>query len=168
MGASARQTVEETVWSVLLSNPVLSDGIALVHGDHNNLISGALNAANLDIARAALGKQTSNGVLLNLPATHIIVPKALEGTARTLANQQYPDGSLKVVASAHLDLVSGTAWYLVSNVNPPITVATLQGTPVPQTTMKPNIITDNLDYRVVWDFGVVSSEWRSIVKSSGT
>lgn len=167
MGASARQTLEETVWSVLLANPVLSDGIALCHGDHNNLVSGALNVANLDIARAALGKQTSNGVLLNLPATHIIVPKALEGTARTLANQQYPDGSLKVVASAHLDLVSSTAWYLISNVNAPVTVATLQGVPIPMTTMKSNIITDNLDYRVVWDFAVVASEWRSIVKSTG-
>ncbi len=39
MGASARQMVEETVFSLLLSNPVLSDGIAMFHEDHNNLIS---------------------------------------------------------------------------------------------------------------------------------
>ena len=39
MGASARQTVEETVYSVLLSNPVLADGIQLCHADHSNLIN---------------------------------------------------------------------------------------------------------------------------------
>lgn len=39
MGASARQTVEETVYTVLLNNPTLSDGIQLCHADHNNLIN---------------------------------------------------------------------------------------------------------------------------------
>lgn len=39
MGASARQTVEETVYTVLLNNPVLSDGIQLCHADHGNLIN---------------------------------------------------------------------------------------------------------------------------------
>ncbi len=39
MGASVRQFVEENVFNLLLSNPVLSDGIALFHADHNNLIS---------------------------------------------------------------------------------------------------------------------------------
>lgn len=39
MGASARNLLEETVFSVLLSNPVLADGIQLCHADHNNLIS---------------------------------------------------------------------------------------------------------------------------------
>lgn len=60
MGSAARQTVEETVWAVLLSNPTLADGVALVHADHGNLIEGALNTTNLDLARTVLGKQTSN------------------------------------------------------------------------------------------------------------
>jgi len=42
MGASGRQLLEETVFSVMLSNPVLSDGVALCHGDHNNLINRCL------------------------------------------------------------------------------------------------------------------------------
>lgn len=167
MGASARQAIEETVWSVLLANPILSDGIALVHNDHNNLISGELNVANLDVARAALAKQTSNGVLLNLQPSHIIVPKALEGTARTIASAQYPDGSLKVISSAHLDLVSSTAWYLVSNTRPAITVATLTGFPLPRVTVKNNLLTDEVDYRVLFDFAVAANEHRSIVKSTG-
>ena len=82
-------------------------------------------------------------------------------------NQQYPNGELKVVASAHLDLVSSTAWYLTSNINPPILVATLMNNPEPSVTVKPNLITDNLDYRIIYDFGVVAAEFRSIVKSSG-
>lgn len=167
MGSAARQTVEETVWGVLLSNPTLADGIALLHADHGNLIDGALNTANLDLARTALGKQTSNGTVLNLPPTHLIVPKALEGTARTIANAQYPNGELKVVASAHLDLVSPTGWYLISNIQPPILVATLANNPEPSVTVKSNLITDNLDYRVLYDFCVVAAEYRSIVKSSG-
>lgn len=167
MGASARQAIEETVWSVLLANPVLSDGIALIHEDHNNLISGELNVTNLDIARSALAKQTSNGVLLNLQPSHLIVPKALEGTARTLASVQYPDGALKVIGSAHLDLVSSTAWYLVSNTRPSIAVATLAGKPLPTVSVKNNILTDEVDYRVIFDFAVVASEYRSICKSTG-
>lgn len=131
--------------------------------------TGSLNTANLDVARSALGKQTSNGILLNLPATHLIVPKALEGTARTLANAQYPDGSLKVIASAHLDLVSSTAWYLVSSVNPPLTVATLKGVPNPSVKLNPaKFASDDLEFRVIYDFAVLGSEYRSIVKSSGT
>lgn len=127
-----------------------------------------MNTANLDVARSALGKQTSNDILLNLPATHLIVPKALEGTARTLVNAQYPDGSLKVISSAHLDLVSSTAWYLVSSINPPLTIATLKGHPTPQVEYKSNFASDNLDFKVLYDYCVLASEYRSIVKSSGT
>jgi len=39
MGASARNLLEETVFTTLISNPVLADGIALCHADHSNLIN---------------------------------------------------------------------------------------------------------------------------------
>lgn len=42
MGSSARQTVEENVFAVLLNNPALSDGIQLCHADHGNLINRCL------------------------------------------------------------------------------------------------------------------------------
>jgi len=106
--------------------------------------------------------------LLNLPATHLIVPRALEGSARTLVSAQYPDGSVKVISSAHLDLVSATAWYLVSSVNPPLTVATLKGYLTPQVEYKSNFASDNLDFKVLYDYCVVAAEYRSIVKSTGT
>ncbi len=126
-----------------------------------------MNVANLDLARSALGKQTSNGVLLNLQPSHLIVPKALEGTARTIVNAQYNDGSVKVIGSAYLDLVSNTAWYLLSATNPPLSVATLQSYSIPQLSSKVNIRDDTIDFKTVFDFAVVASEYRSIVKSTG-
>jgi len=122
----------------------------------------------LDLARSALGKQTSNGNLLNLPATHLIVPRSLEGTARTIVNSQYPNGELRVIASSYLDLVSSTAWYLVSGLNPPLTVATLKGHPTPMVSLQRNFASDDIQFRVVFDFAVIGSEFRSIVKSTGT
>lgn len=98
----------------------------------------------------------------------MIVPRALEGTARTLVSAQYPDGSLKVISSAHLDLVSSTAWYLVSAFNPPITIATLKGYLTPQVKVTREFTTDDISFRVVYDYCVVAAEYRSIVKSTGT
>ncbi len=94
------------------------------------------------------------------------MPKSLEGTARTIVNSQYNDGSLKVIGSAYLDLVSTTAWYLLSNTNPPVAVATLKGNDKPRVSMKQNI-SDDLDYKCVFDFAVIASEFRSTVKSTG-
>ena len=85
MGSAAKQTVEETVWTVLLSNPTLADGIALVNADHGNLIDGALNTANLDLARAALGKQTSNR---NRPESASNSSNRSESTRRDRANHR--------------------------------------------------------------------------------
>lgn len=97
----------------------------------------------------------------------MIVPRALEGTARTLVAAQYPDGAVKVVSSAHLDLVSSTSWYLVSAVNPPLTVATLKGNLTPDVRLQRGF-SDELNFRVVYDFAVIGSEFRSIIKSTGT
>lgn len=114
-----------------------------------------------------MGKQTSNGTVLNIPPTHLLVPKSLEGQARQIAFEQYPTGGLEVVSSALLDLVSPTAWYLINKTRAPLVVATLINRSIPKVDIKNLFNTDEIEHRVLYDFAIVAKEFRSIVKSSG-
>ena len=168
MGEAAAKTVEDTLWNVLASNPMMADGKTLLHADHGNIVSGTLNDSSFDLARSAMAFQKTNDVLMNLEPTHLLVPKALESIARKIVREQYPDGSVKVLASSHLDKISNKDWYLVSNVNPPIAIATLASQTTPRVNpMKSILATDTIEFKVVFDFCIFAAEHKSIVKGVG-
>lgn len=80
----------ELVYSKLLANPTLAqDSIALFHASHGNLGTGAGSAmanAGLRDGLTAMGKQTENGVPLNLNAVYLIVPWDIKWDSKQLAS----------------------------------------------------------------------------------
>lgn len=59
-GRSAATLENTTVWSILLDNPNMNDGVPLFHADHGNLMdASAIDETNLGKARAAMRKQKS-------------------------------------------------------------------------------------------------------------
>jgi hypothetical protein len=153
-GRAAARLRPTLVASVLLANAAMSDTVALFHAGHLNLITGsALSQANLQKARAQLGKQKDGDASLNLPATHLIVPTdlgdlALQLTRSALISNDSGAGSLNSLATRNITpieearLANGvvdprtkttlggslTTWYLVSAEGHTIEVQFLAGT----------------------------------------
>lgn len=84
---ASAQLRPDLVYYILLSNPTLNaDSIAIFHSSSHgaNLLTGALNIANLEAARAVMAKQTMNGRTLNLNPRFLLCPQDLWGTAMQL------------------------------------------------------------------------------------
>ena len=120
LGASARRLRPNLVYKILLNNPTLAtDSVALFATAHDNLLgSAALGPATLSAAYAAMGKQTRNGAILDIMATHLVVSLANQDLAArlvgsgelrdTTANTEFgtmnPNrGRFSVVSDARLD-----------------------------------------------------------------
>lgn len=96
MGEAAARTRPDLVYSVLLANDALQDGVALFHADHGNLATPNkdLTSDNLKAAITAIGVQqeqvgddkNKKTVQLNLKARWLIIPVALQWTADNLIN----------------------------------------------------------------------------------
>lgn len=143
-GAAALQLRPDLVFSILLANANMRDGVALFHAaTHGNLQTGsALAAATLGAGKTLMNTQTENGRPLGIFAKVLLVPEALDWTARQLvssaeirdggASAQYGTmnpaaGQFAVVADSRLDNgvtdpVSGTVhagsattWFLAAN-----------------------------------------------------
>ncbi len=97
MGEAARQLRPDLVYSLLLENPTMQDTGAVFNatavttaGGHANLSTGALASGSLKDAISAMVKQRLNrttanpGRQLNIRPRFLIVPAALEWTARAL------------------------------------------------------------------------------------
>lgn len=92
MGEAARRLRPDGVYSMMLGNPTLvADGAAVFNatavttaGGHANLGTDALGASALETAISAMGQQRINNNVLNIRPKFLIVPAALEWTARGL------------------------------------------------------------------------------------
>lgn len=97
-GRAAAAKSEDVVFNLMLKNPTLADTGALFNstavttdGGHANLGTGALDAAALAAARAAIGSQILTDQAddptnhLNLVGSQLLVPPSLEDTAIALA-----------------------------------------------------------------------------------
>lgn len=86
MGAAARRLRPDLVYAILLANADMRDSVALFHSSSHgaNLITDVLNAAGLKAGAIVMGKQTEDGVNLNLMPRFLVVPQDLMFTAREL------------------------------------------------------------------------------------
>lgn len=87
-GEAARRIRPDLVYSMMNENPnLVADSTAVFASGHSNLGTGALSAANLKIGITAVAAQRdANSNVLNLRPRFILVPAALDWTARELAN----------------------------------------------------------------------------------
>lgn len=188
MGRAAKRTIGDLVYAVLTSNPTMSDGVALFHASHGNLAptGSAMSVASLDDARARMMKQKDpDGIAqaLNIRPMWIIVPVALEGTARVLmdsekdpgvlnvnaARPNYMRGMAKVVSDARLDVASTSAWYLAADgaQHDTIEVSYLYGNDKPYIEQQQGWNVDGLEFKVRIDAGVKALDHRTMHKNAG-
>jgi len=185
IGVQAAALENKTVYTVLTSNPTMSDGIALFHANHGNLAStgGAISIETLAAGAAAMMRQNGlDGVTpLNIPPRFLIVPVTQRVRAVQFTNMpnivvtKQTDfnpfaGQLEPVPDANLDLASTTAWYLAADpmAIPTVEYAYLEGAQGPQIQRVENP-DDFLGLKIkVWlDFGAKAIDWRGLYKNPG-
>lgn len=184
-GASARRKEADLVYngtSGLLTNPNMSDGTALFHADHSNIVTSTetLGVATLGEARALMRLQKGqNGAYLNIVPKYLIVPVALESTAEVLlsalampdqANPGVPNvkwiNSLELVVEPRLDDSDADVCYLAASPTQADTyeVSYLEGERGLFFEEKPGFESDDLTTKARLTFGVAPIDWRGLVK----
>ncbi|RVD66413.1 ClpP-like prohead protease/major capsid protein fusion protein [Mesorhizobium sp. M7A.F.Ca.ET.027.03.2.1] len=185
MGAAAIRTIGDLVYAILTANPVMSDGTALFHANHKNLLTGAGSAmalAGLSAGRAAMRMQkTRDGKgTLNIAPAYILTPVALGDTARQLiASQVDPtktnnvpnpvQNMAKVIDDPRLDAASTASWYLAANPSTASTieVAYLDGQQSPTLEQQDGWSIDGTEFKVRIDAGVAPLAWEGLQKNVG-
>jgi HK97 family phage prohead protease len=185
-GIASGRTINDTVYRLLLSNPVMKETEQpLFSVNHENVgMPGALSIATLTEARTKMrrqkGMRADAGVFLNLSPSILIIPPELETIARQLLfstadiGQANPavinpfHGSLEIVVDA--TLTDAAAWYLVAspNIIDTVEVAFLDGVQNPVVEQQQGWNVDGIEYKVRLDFGVKVWDYRGIYKNSGT
>ncbi len=181
MGRAAIRTVGDLVYAVLGNNPKMSDGKALFHADHNNLLSpgAALSVGRIDAALSAMQLQEEGDAVLNIMAKYMLVPVALRSTANALvtaefdpANAKVPNpvrGLVEVIADARLDKQSKLNTYFAADpaIHDTIEVAYLDGNEQPYMEQQQGFTVDGATFKVRMDAGVAPMSWRTINKVLG-
>lgn len=189
LGVGAGEALNERVWTVYMDN---STFFTSVRGNYASGPGTALSAASLAQAETLFMTQTKpNGNPIGMPASILLVPSALDVTARTLmaseklfytgdANASFGDvniyrGKFKPVSTPYLSNSSFTghsalAWYLLADpmVLPVLEVALLNGRDMPIIeTSEADFNTLGIRMRAYHDFGVAMQEYRGGVKMKG-
>ena len=186
LGRAAQRTIGNDVYNVITSNPTMSDGFALFQtANHANLASpgGAMTVTTVGAGRSAMRKQkdVNSNDYLNISPSLLVVPVALEDTAKTLMiSQTDPSGSnsrkpnilqnaFEVISDPRLDANSATAWYLLAapNVAPTIEVAFLDGNENPYLESQEGFTVDGIQWKVRLDYGVAAVDFRGAYKNPG-
>jgi hypothetical protein len=184
LGRAAARNIEVDVFALLNANPVLSDGVALFHATHNNLIaSGAApSVAQFDAMRVLMAsqKEKDGNDFLDLRPSIWLGPIGLGGDAKVVNGSQYdPDATnklqrankvnglfAKVVDTARL---TGTAYYAFADPSeePVIEVAFLNGVQTPYMESEIPFNTDGVSWKIRMDYGVGAIGYRGVVKNAG-
>ena len=184
-GIASGRTINDTVYKLLLSNPVMKEtGKTLFSADHGNIgTPAALSITSLKEARTKMrrqkGMRNDPGVFLNLSPSILIIPPELETMARQLLfspadiGQANPavinpfHGSLEIVVDAAL--TNANAWYLAapSGIIDTVEVAFLDGAQNPVVEQQQGWNVDGIEYKVRLDFGVKVWDYRGIYKNAG-
>ena len=183
MGRAAARTVGDLVFKIITDNVTMSDGTALFHADHNNLAGSgaALSAASVGAARTAMRTQKDGKATLNIRPTFLLIPAALEDTARVLmssetdpvkSNSRVPNpvrNAAEVIVDARLDEHSTTAWYLLASPTlfDTIEVGYLDGISAPFLDSQDGWSVDGTEYKVRIDAAAAPLEYRTLYKNPG-
>jgi hypothetical protein len=186
MANAARRREDFLSIQVLTANAVMADGNALFSTAHRNLTTGALNTANLGLARAVMHKQyPQNGTPdqpLELEPSVLIVPTELSATAEQLVASTVDPAKqnatpnlrfiqdLTVVASARLSATSTAQWYLAASPADlaMVEILFLEGEEGPTIEEEDEFDTDTRKIKVRHHCAAKSIDWLAGVRSSGS
>lgn len=185
MYGTAIATLEsDVVWSIVIDNAAMADGVALFHADHSNLAGSgsALNVTGVGEGRATMAKQTGldKKTVLNIRPGFLIVPSALELAAEQLIAQNLVPAktedvvpqsirTLSPIAEPRLDAASLTAWYLAANPAQIDTIeyAYLEGQEGAYIETRNGFDVDGVEIKCRLDFGAKAIDWRGLYKNPG-
>jgi ATP-dependent protease ClpP protease subunit len=185
MGQAAKRTVGDAVFTLITSNPTLSDGIALFHASHNNLVGPGttISTTSVDGLRVLMATQKdADGRVVRVPLKYIVVPVGLGGLARTVLESQFevsgaknlttPNivrNSFEVVEDPRLDAASATAWYGVADPNlfDGIVVGYLDGKQEPYLEAKDGWSVDGTEWKVRIDAAAAVADPIGLSKNPG-
>ncbi|HDT5179859.1 TPA: Clp protease ClpP [Escherichia coli] len=189
MGRAAARTVGNLVYLLLTSNGKFTDGKALFHADHKNLIAKDMDMVGLDEARKLMRLQEdANGDSLNITPAFVLVPAALESAARRAilsSSSLFPVGDestinqnsgiinvvkdmAEVIVEPRLDKANSKEWYVAAAKGmDTIEVAYLDGMDTPYLEEQVGFTVDGVAWKVRIDAGVAALDYRGLLKSSG-
>lgn len=182
MGRAAIRTVGDLVYALLKANRAMSDGKALFHADHGNLLAaGALSIARIDEAKTKMRRQKDKDATLNIRPKYMLAPVSLESTARALLAAEYDPqmadakvpnpvrGLVEVISDARLDDQSLVDTYLVADpaIHDTVEVAYLDGNDKPYIEQQDGFTVDGARFKVRLDAGVAPTSFRGMVKAPG-
>lgn len=185
MGRAAIRTVGDLVYAILTSNPAMSDGVALFHATHANLLAGlGITTAGIDAMRVAMARQSDGtATALNIRLAKILVPMALEGTAKVVRDSEFEvgagsknntvpntvKGTFEVISDARLDNASSSTWYGTANsaMHDTVEVSYLDGNQAPMLEQQDGWKIDGTEFKVRLDAGVKALDFRTMAKNPG-
>lgn len=187
MGQSAMRTIGNLVYSLLMVNPKMKDGVALFHADHGNLgDAAALSMAALDAADVAMGMhEDSAETALNIEPKYLITGRTDKSWAKTLMTSKYnPDepgsnientakGMCEVISDSRIDKAAKKAgvpipWFLAADQSQgTIEVAYLDGNDQPFIEQTERWDVDGTQFKVRHDAGVAALSHRTMYKNPG-
>lgn len=188
MGRAAARMVGDEAYGILTSPPTLNQtGRALFHATDGNIRTttgaGAPSVTTLDTEFTSMATKTDpSGATLNLVPRYIIVPRALEATARTLAAATYDPagtaGTLKpnpfsgrfdVVADARLDAFNAAGWFVAADPNliPTVVVGFLNGVQAPYMEQVNAFTQDGVSFKVRIECRAAAADFRGLAYNDG-
>jgi len=193
MGRAAARTVGSLVYLTLIGNDKFTDGKALFHADHYNLIGKGMTTEGLSEARKAMRLQMdANGDPLNVTPAFIIVPAELEAAAMRAVQSssslfQIGEGAGgdamlnqnagiinvvkdmgQIVVEPRLDKANNKEWYVAAaKGTDTVEVAYLDGIDTPYLEQQEGFTVDGVAWKLRIDAGVASLDYSGLVKSNG-
>jgi phage major head subunit gpT-like protein len=162
-GISARAFENDFLVSMVMANPVMSDGVTVFHADHGNLTAAAdPSIASLSAARLAMRKMKGlGGLLIDVTPRYVLVPPELETVAEQVLTEiaaaktedVNPFGKLSLLVEPRLTVAN--RWYVVADPASAegLEYAYLEGAPGPQIETRAGFEVDGVQIRVRLDFG---------------
>jgi ATP-dependent Clp endopeptidase proteolytic subunit ClpP len=184
LGRAAARTVGNDLYASLVSNPTMSDGVAMYHATHGNLgTSGAPSAASFSEARRLMRmqKDVDSNDYLNIMPSYVIAPVTLEDTIAQLlasetdltkSNSRVPNtvrGMVELITDPRLDANSTTAYYFLASPSmaPVYEIVFLDGQQTPYMEQEEGFDVDGIKWKVRLDYGVAPTDYRGALKNAG-
>lgn len=181
-GASAADLESDIVYSILIDNPLMADGVALFAAGHGNLGTAAvINETSLSAAYRAFAAQRGlEGRLISVLPQFVIVPPGSRSVeARKQITSTTPSstaevntfaGRLQVVEEPRLIPAAGQdPWFLAADPARIDTVeyAYLEGQEGVYTETRMGFQVDGLEIKARADFAAKAIDWRGLYRNPG-
>lgn len=181
LGVRAREKENEVFWSLILSNPVMSDGYNFFSAQHGNLgTGGVMSDTTFGEARAKMRVQRDlDGELISgLAPEWLVTPAQLETGAEKILSPLIIPGTvadlnpfrnkLKPMVEPRLDANSLTAYYLfASKAKRAIAEMSLLDGRGPEIFTREGFDIDGQETKVRYIFGMGLIDWRGAFKNAG-